>query len=104
MTQVLTMIEAYGACMAEGNSGRAREQLEAIQRTLASSGDEQFAEFWEDVPARLLKAGPLPAEASKMVCELAWWNGRQSLVKGADYRKQETPKFLGRNNAIQTRP
>lgn len=86
--------------MAGGDTARAQEHLDAIKKALSENGDGLFEDFWRDIPGRLTKLGPLDEHGVKTVCELAWWNGRQALVKGADYQKQETPKFLGRNNTI----
>lgn len=104
MTQVLTMIEAYGASMARGDTARAHEHLEAIKTALEDNGDVQFEQFWNEVPGPLAKLEPWSADIAKKMCDLAWWNGRQALIKGADHGKREAPKFLGRNNAIQTKP
>lgn len=103
MTELLQMIEAYGASMAARDMTLAAQHLEASQQRLADKGDSHFGEFWSEYPGPLADAGPLAAESVRTMCELAWWRARQTLVKGDAHRKA-TPRFLGRNNAIQTRP
>lgn len=103
MTQVLPLIEAYGTLMAKGDVVGAQEQLRTIEAAMADNGDDQFEAFWDEMPGRLAKAGPMEADAVKKMCELVWWESRGRLIKGEAHRP-ETPKFLGPNNVIQTRP
>ena len=103
MKQVLTMIEAYGASKAEGETAQAQAQLEAIQQALADNGNAQFEVFWGELPGQFAKLGAMPPDVVKKMCELVWWESRQTLVEGSAHRRV-TPRFLGRDNAIQTRP
>lgn len=101
--ELMPLIQAYGASMAAGDSAAAQQQLGAIQRKLEDRGEGDFAEYWDEVPGKLVKAGNLDEAAVRMVCELSWWRARQTLTKG-DAHRAEAPKFLGANNAVQTRP
>lgn len=102
MPQLMTMIQAYGAHMAKGDTKAAEKQLAAIQEALDDRDDASFEKYWNKIPGPLVKAGPMSELGVRQVCELAWFKGRQALYQGSDY-KPEVPTTLGVSPAQKAR-
>jgi hypothetical protein len=102
LSELLPLIEAYGALRAEGKEGPALEALADIKEALSDAGWEQFDAFCAASPMSAALGIDDAGGFWKHIAMLVWSASREKLVMGPEYKAQ-APKFLA-NGAIQTRP